>query len=252
MSHASGQNASGPQRGYGIGMWNQSEIADLIADELRERAHAKSVEPVHFGIDSLCEVELHPFLCQSFTNSAFGVQREVRYPSSALSRPTESQRKRCDLVLTPSQEMSIFDPIHEQRLVDELAQTLFAGHLDAQTHKDSVCQPQEAYWIEVKVVGQFQYVDGVPMPNSAYAAELTIGPKLDVIKLASEPIIHAGAILVIVFTELKEAGPHDIGHAVGLWIDQELPISIPEIRSFPIPNYGGNEWCSIGLVPVKF
>ena len=233
-------------------MWNQAEIADLMADELRAYTETTSAKQAHAGIDSLSEVRLHPLLCQSFTKSVFGVQREVRYPSSGIASPNDSQRQRCDLVLTPCQGMTIFDPIHEHRLNDELAQTLFAGHLVNQTDNDSVCQPQEAYWIEVKVVGQFQYVDGVPMPNTVYASELTKAPKLDVIKLASEPMIHAGAILVIVFAEHEDTGPHDISHAAGIWIEQGLPISIPEIRSFPIPNYGGNEWCSIGLIPVKF
>ncbi|MGV6815004.1 MAG: hypothetical protein ACWA5W_08360 [Phycisphaerales bacterium] len=233
-------------------MWNQAEIADLMAEELRAFTHASSAKPAHAGIDSLSEIQLHPLLCQSFTNSTFGVQREVRYPSSGIARPNESQRQRCDLVLTPRLGMTIFDPIHEQRLNDELAQTLFAGHLDEQIHNDAVSQPEEAYWIEVKVVGQFQYVDGVPIPNTAYTSELTKGPKLDVIKLASEPMIHAGAVLVVIFTEQENAGPHDLNHAARLWIEQGLPISIPEIRSFPIPNYGGNEWCSIGLIPVKF
>ncbi len=148
--------------------------------------------------------------------------------------------------------MGLFDPVHEQRIRDELAQTLFAECTLDDQPSQGACPPEQAYWIEVKSVAQYSYIDGVPIANSAYASELTRGPKADVIKLASDPLIHAGGALVVLFTEYQEAGTHDISQAIRQMIEHDLPISLPEFQQFEIPNYGGNEWCTLGLIPIKF
>lgn len=233
-------------------MWIPTEILERLAQSLSTNQANAQDERSHCGIDSLSEIQLHPLLSKAFTNSEIGICREIGFPTPTRERPNESQRQRCDLVLIPEKTESIFDPVHEQRIHDEVAQTLFAGCKLENQASQSACPPELAYWIEVKVIAQFSYIDGVPQANAAYASELTKGPKDDVIKLASDPLIHAGASLVIVFTEYPETGKHDIGQAVRMMIEQDLPISLPEFEQFQIPNFGGNEWCTLCLIPIKF
>ncbi len=180
-----------------------------------------------------------------------GVLREVGYPSSPKSRPNQTQRQRCDLVLTPHAGQPLFDPIDEQRERDRAVGTLFESA--AKTHEPNPgdAQPQDAFWIEIKSVGQFSYVEGVPGPNPKYTNELLGGPKADVIKLASDPLIHHGASLIILFAAEKHIGPHDITVAVNTMLDHDLPVSLPIFESFEITNHAGNAWCTLGLIPIR-
>ncbi len=219
--------------------------------------HLQSVES-HFreqnayqGLDSLAETQLHPLLCQAFADSYLGVLREVGYPSSPKSRPNESQRQRCDLVLTPNAGQLLFDPIDEQRAQDRALGTLFESYASQYESNPDDALPQDAFWIEVKLVGQFSYVDGVPGPNPKYTNELLIGPKADVVKLASDPLIHYGASLIVLFAEHQETGPHDIAASATAMLDHDLPISVPVFETFEITNYAGNAWCTLGLIPVR-
>ncbi len=203
------------------------------------------------GLDSLAEIQLHPLLCQAFADSCLGVLREISYPSSPKSRPNESQRQRCDLVLTPNAGQRLFDPIDEQRAQDQALGTLFESYANQHEPNSDDALPQDAFWIEIKSVGQFSYVDGVPGPNPKYTNELLIGPKADVVKLASDPLIHHGASLIVLFSEHQETGPHDIAASATAMLDHDLPISVPILESFEITNYAGNGWCTLGLIPIR-
>lgn len=218
------------------------------------RSHEAKLCEVHAyqGLDSLSEIQLHPLLAQSFTNSPLMPHREIGYPSSPKSRPNQTERKRCDLVLISDQYKGLFDPIDEQRQQDRAIGTLFESFATQHEPDPQDALPQDAYWIEVKAVAQYSYVDGVPGPNHKYASDLLQGPKTDVIKLASEPQIRYGAALVILFSEEEDTGIHDITASAKAMIDQDLPISVPEFESFPITNHAGNAWCTLGLIPVKF
>ncbi len=111
--------------------------------------------------------------------------------------------------------------------------------------------PQDAFWIEVKSVGQFSYVDGVPGPNPKYTSELLAGPRADVVKLASDPLIHHGASLIVLFAEEESTGPHDSSASASERLDHDLPISLPIFESFEITNHAGNAWCTLGLIPIR-
>lgn len=111
--------------------------------------------------------------------------------------------------------------------------------------------PEDAYWLEVKSVAQYRYVDGVPGQNTTYNSEMLSGPQTDVIKLASDPQIHHAGVLVVHFAEEKHIGTHDINKAVEQMILLDLPVSIPCYEVFPITNHAGNEYCTLGLIPVR-
>ncbi|MEX0876049.1 MAG: hypothetical protein WD114_01200, partial [Phycisphaerales bacterium] len=111
--------------------------------------------------------------------------------------------------------------------------------------------PGDAYWIEIKAIAQHRYVDGVPGPNGNYARELLTWPRADIVKLASDPAIRHGASLVVLFTEEEESGAHDLSMTMRELIDGDLPVSMPELETFPICEHAGNAWCTLGLIPVR-
>lgn len=232
-------------------MWSLPEILrpithQFVSFDTHEReAHATK------GLDALPEVQLHPLIAQAFAHEPLGALREARYPTAKTERPSQTQRDRCDLVLTPETHMSLFDPVQEQREVAKAEGTLFAPVAQTRTPTANEADPSLAYWIEIKAVPQFRYVDGVPIPNSNYATELTRWLRADVIKLASDPLIMHAGVLVVLFNELEEAGEHDLMLAVRGLIDAELPVGVPEIEKLPIADHAGNAWCTLGLVPVR-
>ena len=237
--------------GYRIGVWNTTEIIQMMSHYLQSENHRLQDAHAYVGLDSHAEIELHPLLAQAFAPSSFGIHREVGYPSSPMSRPNDAQRQRCDLVLTPIEGQALFDPIHEQRVQDKAVGTLFESFVADHLPDEGDALPEDAYWIEVKSVGQFSYVDGVPGANPKYTADLLGGPRSDVIKLASEPLIRFGGSLVVLFSEDQETGPHDIAASAQAMIEHDLPIAVPVFESFPITNHAGNEWCTLGLIPIR-
>jgi len=221
------------------------------------RAHLASIdtdlhrENAHRGLDSYPEILLHPLLCQGFADAPYTVLREVGYPSSSMTRPNNAQRQRCDLVFISGRNLRLFDPINEQRVRDNAVGTLFEPIAQAHEPEPDEITPQDAYWVEVKSVAQFSYVDGVPGPNASYTHELLDGPRRDVIKLGSEPLIHHGAVLIMLFSQEQKIGVHDITQTARTMIDHDLPISMPVVESFPITNHASNAWCTLGLIPVR-
>jgi hypothetical protein len=237
---------------YAHRMWDLCDLLQLMTENLAKRADEILQDQSPFGLDSLSEIELHPLLAQSFTQNKHGALREVVYPTSHQLLPNKTQRERCDMVLTPLDGQQLFDSIDEHRTVEQSVGTLFEGVATIQGPAQNQVTSDLAFWIEVKSVAQWTYIDRVPGPNKRYAQELVDGPSKDVIKLASEPMIRNGAALVVLFTEDAQTGDHDLRMSVQSMIQRDLPIRMPEIASFEIPDYGGNGWCTLGLIPVKF
>lgn len=232
-------------------MWYPSLIIESIVYQLQAIDAELRVQHAYHGLDALSETQLHPLLSQAFAAAPHGVFREVGYPSSPLERPNNAQRQRCDLVLTPLKQQLLIDPVQEQRVHDQALGTLFESIADDFVHDPESAPPESGYWIEVKSIAQFSYVDGVPGPNSKYTSDLLVGPRADVIKLASDPLIHHGAALVILFCEDENIGTHDMAALTTELIKQDLPVTLPEIESFPITNHAGNGWCTVGLIRIK-
>jgi hypothetical protein len=214
------------------------EIADLAADALRGRAEELDAERAVHGLDALPEIDLHPILAGALEGAGYAVHREQLYPAQSTRR-RRSERERCDLVLTRG-EGELLDPRDGARQAD--AASLFTQRAVA---------PDDACWIEVKSVGQFTYEAGVPQPNRTYSSELVAGPIGDLAKLARDPFIATGAVLVVLFTADEPVARHDLGVLMHRCLDKELPVGSPMIRSFPITDRIGNARCSVALIPVS-
>jgi len=232
-------------------MWSHSDILtpirqhfELLDREIREQQAVR-------GLDSLREIDLHLHISQSFSDAPPASARECYYPSPAIELPKGTHRERCDLVVLPEGKISLYDPVDAHKVMHSASGTLFEAVATPPAIEPTQCAPIEAFWVEIKVIAQHRYIDGVPTPNAKYAHELLSGPSADVVKLASEPQIRHAGVLVVLFTEYEEAGVHDLSMAIREMIDRDLPVGLPDYESFPIVDLGGNAWCTLGLIPLR-
>jgi hypothetical protein len=217
-------------------------------DTLDTRLRAE--QAVH-GPDALTELQLHAVLAEGLAAAGFGVQREVVYPGEHAAGVRRSARARCDLVLLPEPGMQLADPAAEQALLDRAETTLFGEIADEMGENPGSVAPADACWLEVKSVAQHAYVDGVPVPNRAYAAQLVRGPAADLVKLARDPSIWAAAGVVLLFCENQAVGDHDLQCLAHRLLDADVPIGTPEIGGIAIEDRVGNAWCAVGVYPVR-
>lgn len=209
-------------------MWSYADIADVLRDGLAEHAAALDREQAVYGMDALDEVALHPVLAQALRAGGFEVFREQRYPADRRKRRV-SEGQRCDLVLTPAGR-----PLVEP----EQSQTLF--------EPPDALPPDEAMWIEVKVVHQFTPAG----PNHRYSAQLLATVKQDAERLSSdEGILHA-AVLLVLFCRESTVADHDLN----IWYDRALrrgvPMASPVRREIEVKDRCGNTLCAMALCPV--
>lgn len=108
----------------------------------------------------------------------------------------------------------------------------------------------DAFWLEVKVVGQFCYTSGVPGPNGTYASQLVRGVGADIRKLRDDPSIVRGAALLVLFAADELVASHDLLALSHRCIDAGLPIRSPLAAGFAIPDRIGNQWCAVWLAEM--
>jgi hypothetical protein len=203
-------------------------IADAVVHGLRARADLLESEQAVRGLDSLEELGLHPILAGALAEAGFGVFPEERYPHVRHIR-AENLGERCDLVLTeggralaePGRDPTLFDP------------------------PDAVAL-EDAFWLEIKLVGQ--YAEGGPNPR--YTSQLLTEAKRDVDKLASSPGIRNAALLIVLFAEDMRVADHDLALWLTRCLDAGLPVGSPAFRSFPIADRLGHRHCALGVFPV--
>lgn len=224
-------------------MWRDDELLELAAKALREHAASLDAEQSVRGLDALDEVDLHPILAAGFAGAGFGVHREVPYPGPRGARPRTAERERCDLVLLPPGATRLRDPVATLRERDALRGTLFESLGTPASAGDS--PPEDACWIEVKTVGQFECVEGVPGPNRSYASGLVRSMTTDLRKLARDPRIMTGALMLVLFTADKAVGEHDLHLALHKAIDARAPVRTVRRASFAITERIGNAWCDL-------
>jgi hypothetical protein len=230
-------------------MWSATELARIAADAIARRVEELRVEQAVRGVDALAELGIHPILGAGFAQAGLGVYAEQPYPGEPALRPRHAERERCDLVLTESAAVRLCDPVAVLKEGDKARETLFAAALAAPT--DPGTGPEEAFWLEIKVVGQHTFTRGVPGPNRTYSAEVLVGPAEDAIKLEWDPHIRHAAVLLVLFTECRETALHDLGVLMHRLLDRELPVSSPVIEHVPIPDMIGNQVCTVALVPLS-
>ena len=174
-------------------MWSIADIADAGESALGDEAKRLDDEQAVSGLDALDELGLHPILAAGLARAGYGVHPEQHYPST-ISRRGDSEGERCDLVLTPGGR-DLDDPSVEPTLFDD---------------PDAVGL-QDAFWLEVKVVGQF-----IPEgPNANYSSQLLSAAREDVRKLSRDQgIVHSG-LLIVLFAEDEQIARHDLAAWLG-------------------------------------
>ncbi len=234
------------------------------------------------------EVALHPLIARGLGSHGWGVLREQAYPTTWKKRgganekpwragggedlPLPRERERCDVVLTARAGLVLADEVRVRkrvRVVRREAQgTLFeraAEEAMAALHGESggagggrhaevagaSISPQDAMWIEVKALGQFEYADGVPGPNPSYASRLVRSVTADAGKLAGDVAIEYAGVLVVVFTADEQTAEHDVLMLAHRCLDRGLPIGGPIRRGVPILDRIGNGMCNVVMFPVR-
>lgn len=247
-------------------------LTRLAAETLHHHAEQLAREQAVRGIDALAELDLHPILRQGFALAGLGVLAEWPYPSEPggkIDTPTESpaaldrrrplrrERLRCDVVLLPAPGKALTDPVAARTAAEEAAraaplfQPLMVGDPGAFASGDpDTLLPQEAFWLEVKVVGQFTFTAGIPSPNRTYTAELLSGTGNDAAKLASDPMIRRGGAMVILFTADIETAEHDLGVLRKRFLERGPVTGTLTMQGFSIADHIGNRWCTVAMMPV--
>jgi hypothetical protein len=196
--------------------WSWPALADALAAGLARAAEAVELEQAVRGLDACAELELHPVLQAALRDAGYGVHPEQRFPRDRGQRK-RSAGARCDLVVTP-----------------DAATPLDDGALG------------EALWIEVKVVAQFQRLG----PNRGYARALQSPVWNDVVKLASDPAIVHGLVVLILFTADAATADHDLDVWRARAIERGLHLWPRVQRSLPIGDRLGNRLCTVALFPL--
>lgn len=186
---------------------------------------------------------------------------DVELGDGALPLPRE--RQRADLVLLPTGANSLRDVVTTRKAArrtrDEGAGTLFDAHAtqaaaaieSGSANDPRSAAPEDAFWLEVKVVSQFAYTCGVPGPNATYASDLRRGLSQDLAKLAADRHIHTGAALLIHLAQDRVTAEHDLGLLMHALVDRGLPIQPPASVSIDIQERIGNSVCTLALVAIS-
>lgn len=228
-------------------MWDPLDLCEHGARWLREREELYALEQSPTGIDSLSEREVQAILADGWRSAALRVWREWPFPANPDPRLRLTERERCDLILAPPGAGDLLDPSAELREALAAKGTLFESALPARR----ATSPADAFWLEIKVAGQFACVDAVPSPNRRYAHDLVGGLRADLAKLARDPaIVHAGAMLVL-FTDSASTAAHDLAIAFHRLLDAGCEFRSPATRSFAIADRIGNGACTVALLAKR-
>lgn len=226
-------------------MWQAEHLVALAAEVLQRHAEALDLEQAVRGLDALAESDVHRILTAGFQREGLGVHNEWPYPGG--SRRARA-RERCDLVLTAGPGR-LADPVAERRARQAAAGTLFAETL-AQP-PEGTYGPEEAFWMEVKVIGQFCVSAGVASANRTYAAELLSGPLADIRKLAADPGIRHAGLLLVHYAAERDIADHDLAALVRRCTERGVPAGCPALSRFPIADRIGNTLATAVLIPVR-
>lgn len=212
-------------------MWNHRLIAETVSQGLCRQARQEDAEQAVYGLDALDELGLHPRIHRALREAGWGVLTEQPYPSDRLVHSRKSQAQRCDVVLTPAPGLALRDP--------QARGTLFA-------HTDSI-DPEQAYWLEIKTVAQFE----ITGPFRRYSSELLSSVTRDIKKLWQEPHICFAGLLIVLFTADKTIAQHDLAVWEARCLQRGYPVQPGIIRGFPLTDRIGNTWCATALYPVR-
>lgn len=248
-------------------MWSPTHILSLCREALQQEEARRIAEQAVYGLESLDELVLHPILAAGLAAAGFGVLREQLYPAEWRRKksrhkdlPEDSQRQRCDLVLTPRPGQALADPLEHQRTAERdraaLRGTLFEQLAEATAptpaaQGDAAIDPADCFWLEIKLVAQFAYAAGIPGPNRTYTSQLIRGIGADLRKLRDDPAITHGAALLVLLTAVRSVAEADIPTLVHRLIDRGTELRAPIIDGFRVPDRIGNGWCAIAMLQAQ-
>lgn len=221
-------------------------LLSIASQAIRNASAALDLEQSPKGIDAWPELQFHPPLADAFAEAGFGVFREQPFPSDIGVHLNRPDRARCDLVLT-FDRLPLLDPQASVLSESEKKGTLFE---DVVTDVPAGCPPDEAIWMEVKVVAQFTYTRGIPGPNSTYASELIGALQRDLAKLARDPRIRRGCLLLILIARDKATAAHDVDLAVRKSAAKGLTFHPPRHEHIKIADRVGNGCCTVVIIPA--
>jgi hypothetical protein len=145
--------------------------------------------------------------------------------------------------------LELIDPVAELLETDRATGTLFESVAGGVARTKPACGAEEAFWLEIKVVGQYTYTLGVPGPNRAYGSELTGSLCIDLAKIGADASLRWAGLLLVLFTDEAETAEHDLLVALHRSLDKGHSFSAPLVERFEIPDRIGNRVCSVVLVP---
>lgn len=229
-------------------MWTTPEICERVAASLLAREAALRLEQAVSGLDALPEVRLHAVLAEGLSRDGSVVRREVPYPGKCTAGTLPRERDRCDLVLLPPGETRLIDPLVEANTKAGAIGTLFEALVGP---IEPGVQPEDAFWLETKVVGQMTVTSGWPGPNRSYGSELVKAITTDLHKLAAQPRIAHGGLVLVVYTDSQRTGEHDVTAALQRCASRSVPMRSPELMHFPITDRMGNANCTVAMIPSR-
>jgi hypothetical protein len=240
-------------------MWIDREILEWCIDALRAASEAIELEQAPKGIDSKDEKWVQGELASAIASRMASrvvpqmtVVREQVFPHMRRVGARLSEREKCDLVLLPAGTKRLLD---EQKAAGarkkDVSQAALFGDAAGGDELHDVARPEDAYWLEVKVLGQFEYRKGVPVPNRQYSTQLVKAVCDDLQKLVDDPVVRHGGVLVVLFVADEAIAQHDMGVAMSRGIDKGLNPSGAMHGGFAIADRIQNRWCSCWLMPVE-
>ncbi|HYE03296.1 MAG TPA: hypothetical protein VD963_08670 [Phycisphaerales bacterium] len=242
-------------------MYDPVAIVEAAAAALGQCQQRGLDEQAVYGLDALAETEFHPIIAAGLAGAGFGVLRERPYPAEWRARRGEDSkprdRLRCDLVLTPAQPAALEDPLVSlsrlKRRRKQAAGTLYQHLLSPEVPEPgpACTRPEEAFWLEIKLVAQFCYTAGVPGPNRSYASELLRGVPADLRKLDADPLIRAGGVLLVLLTDDPGTAAHDLVQLVHRILDRGLSVASPVTTGLALSDRIGNRHATLSLVGLS-
>lgn len=229
-------------------MWTAWEICERITNALAAQEASLRLEQAVKGLDSLSEVLLHPVLASGLREPCGVVLREVPYPGKSAAGTQRRERDRCDLVLLPPGEERLIDPLDLANAKADVFGTLFEA---APAPVPKGVEPEDAYWLEIKVVSQWAPTGGVPGANRAYGSELVRSISTDLAKLSGQTRIEHGGLALVVFTDSERTGQHDVMTALERCAANGVPMRSPELQHFGVVDRIGNADCTVAVVPRR-
>lgn len=210
--------------------WSPADIADAVYQGLAQRAAEDDLEQAVYGFDALDELGMHPIIQKSLADAGYGVWPEQRYPGDREKLRKKSHGKRCDIVLTHD-GLPLRDP--------QIKSTLF--------DKPNAVDFEDAYWLEVKLVAQFETTG----PFKRYASELLSPVAGDIKKLWNDPHIYHAGLLLILLTHDKATSEHDLLTWHRRCLERGYPVGAPAARELRITERIGNGHCTAAVFGVR-